>query len=1396
MLHQTGSRRRPFRRLILSTAILPVALAVQAFGVDWSGPVTLTINPTISAGLQEGRIDGNPFDLFSPNPLNGPNTGLGVGVSLGIRMGQSTLNFGDGSTLDPDNFWSDNRTWIYTGEINSGPTGRLSFAESIDDSTQIKIDGIVVLQDGTLDPSTTGVLNFAPNTFHAIEVRLGNGFNNAGPVTINNFTPTYGFGFSQTGATGTDGANYVAPVDPGTGALFHFVTAEAADANQDINVLGATNGGGGTAYGTTVTLSKVTNDHLTENSITFAPTTGNLITLMVNGSTPGGTLRSLNTVLAVANTKTVTITGNADFAPGALSTGPTPGAATLTGINLVKTGVGSLILDNPTNALAGTTIRVADGMLSILGSGGTTTPVSTLITAIEIGGAGAVAPVLRIGSSGATGTTFNNLFKTTQTATLEHLTGTTDTISGATFSITSGKTLTVNVAAGGLAINGAIADPSSPISNPTSVRGGTLKKMGNNTTLKLSGAMRVAGLNAAEGRLEVLGQLNLNSNPIIGANATLSLQNTSLVTPNIITFNPVPTTISIPTGTLEGLPGAFGAATNVLSLTGGTLNLGVAGLTAHLYDTGAAAAQAAFGGPLNPARTFTDYLNYFAGRGAGTVASTGAGGVAQLSFGSGFANTAMFAVLAPNYTRTDDIVSRLNGKIIITTPGLYTFATDSDDGSMLYIDGATVVSNNASQAHVRRTGQVQLSAGLHDIDIGYYEGTGLNGLIVDYAGPDTADAQTVIPNSVLLPSTDLQWTFQNPITISQNAVINAFAVSVPSVKLTVANRTLTVNGPRMDIGVLDLTTGGAGTYTINATTLGGQVDAKSILDGGNAVTLVNHGLGALIIESSASPQLQNAGSSVTVDVGPLGLVRGTGEGNPTGNATVTVSSGKMILSSKGGDQTFPFPNTFGGVDRSITATQLGSGAAGAVGAPIRTTISGNMTLPAGTTLSLSSSKNYILAVGGVTGAGSVNVQGGAVESAAPINLTGTAQITVTGTKFTTQGLAAGAITVTDSTLTNTGTLSSGIAALSVTRSTVTANGGTSADSISIADSFYSSTGALATGAGGIVLTGGTFKSSTLQLRGGTISGGVIAAQNGIIHVAEGTTVAATSATFTGNVSPTGLLARFISRGGTGALYAGNTQAGVLAMQTLPAAAQTFLTNALSFVPNADATVSTFFGGGVNTATFAMGFFGNFTAPTSGSYRFQIAQVDDTAGFWIDLDGDNVFETAGSSGNELASQIGAVGNGGIGTVTLVGGRSYNVAMSLEDTGGASGVEARFALPGEPSLSVVNPSDPAQAGLWTYALPNQVNVDAGAELDIEAINGNVDVLVKGRLEFDGAGSSTINSLTIGAGGVVEIGAGAPAPAEGFAESAAVPEPGVASLMLLGALGVLGRRRANRA
>ncbi len=1173
----------------------------------------------------------------------------------------------------------------------------------------------------------------------------------------------------------------------------------------------------------TVTLSDGGSPSITETSITFQPLVGNLETLTVDGL--GLTLRSLYTALATANSKTITINGTADFAPGSLNT-TTSGGPALTGVFLVKNGgTGTLIIDDFTsvNNLAGTTLRTLDGRISVFGGGGTANPLSTLTPAIELGASTPAqttqAPILRFVGDSATNTTFANNFKAFYTSTIEHFGTTNDTISSAsgTNGIASGKTLTVNVAEGGLNIAGVVASTSSG-----SVKGGILKKTGVDTTLTLSGGAFISSLNVAEGRVDV--PLRFRADTVtFGAGSTLTLRNTNTVSG---TTNILPATIAItPGGTLEGLPGNFSTATgqSVLNLTGGTLNLGLGGaspgLSAHLYTGDDGGANAAF-------NTFANFSAYFAGRGTGLLTSTGANGFTELSFAPGGGDTAMFAPIAPAFTATNNIVSRFNGKIVVNGAGLYTFATASDDGSMLYIDGKTVVANNFYQGTTRRTGTVSLSPGLHDIEIGFYEGGGLNSLTVDYSGPDTGDVQTNVPNSVLIPVDSAS--FLNTVTVTENSTINTSAASVASTTFA-APKTLNVNGYKLDMGPVTLGAPTAGTYIINANLQYGQVIARSIADGGLDVDLVNNGLGMLVLESGASPQLQNAGSSVTIANGELGVVLGGAGGSPTGNASVNVNGRSLTLSSKGGDQTYTpvgLSLTNGG---SIIAAKIGSGVAGTTATPIRTTLNTALTVNSGNTLSASSLDNYILRITGVTGAGSLNVPRGAVESTGAVNLTGNGQLTVDLASLTTlAGASARAIalsngsitntgtlnsvtnfTVSDSTVTSTGAVSAGGAmtltnanltsgglltatgGLTATSSTITANAGTTTSGINFTDSTLVSTGALTTGPGGIALNAAN-SVSNLELRGGSITGGPITAQGGIIHVTSGVTTAATSATFTGN-NPTGLLARFVTRGAqAGSIWPGQTQAGIFEIEHHEGVEKT-LTSALSFLPNqaADATISAYFGG-VSTEPnqFAIGFFGNFTAPVSGLYSAQVSQVDDDAGFWIDLDGDGVFETAGANGSELIAQRNCCGDSAVGTVPLVAGHTYKVGVAVEDGQGGSSLVGLFGLP-DAGLSVIDPSDPAQAGYWTYGKPNQVIVDAGSELDIRALNGAVNVSVNGKLDLRGAGSDTIESLVIGDGGVVNLGGPALAPAAALA----VPEPNSLGLLILGTVAFLNRRSRTR-
>src|SRR5262249_19031366 len=87
------------------------------------------------------------------------------------------------------------------------------------------------------------------------------------------------------------------------------------------------------------------------------------------------------------------------------------------------------------------------------------------------------------------------------------------------------------------------------------------------------------------------------------------------------------------------------------------------------------------------------------------------------------------------------------GKFNAPVAGTYNFDTGSDDGSMIWIDGNQVVSNNAFQPVTVKSGSANLTAGLHDIVIAFYQGTGGWGLYADVQVPGGTLQR--IPNSML-----------------------------------------------------------------------------------------------------------------------------------------------------------------------------------------------------------------------------------------------------------------------------------------------------------------------------------------------------------------------------------------------------------------------------------------------------------------------------------------------------------------------------------------------------------------------------------------------------------------------------------------------------------------------
>ncbi len=77
------------------------------------------------------------------------------------------------------------------------------------------------------------------------------------------------------------------------------------------------------------------------------------------------------------------------------------------------------------------------------------------------------------------------------------------------------------------------------------------------------------------------------------------------------------------------------------------------------------------------------------------------------------------------------------GYLRVCTEGEYTFWTESDDGSMLYVDTKRIVENGGKHPPQKKEGKVDLSPGFHVILVQFFQCEGGATLKVTYSGPDT-----------------------------------------------------------------------------------------------------------------------------------------------------------------------------------------------------------------------------------------------------------------------------------------------------------------------------------------------------------------------------------------------------------------------------------------------------------------------------------------------------------------------------------------------------------------------------------------------------------------------------------------------------------------------------------
>ncbi len=328
-------------------------------------------------------------------------------------------------------------------------------------------------------------------------------------------------------------------------------------------------------------------------------------------------------------------------------------------------------------------------------------------------------------------------------------------------------------------------------------------------------------------------------------------------------------------GTL--ISGAGGVAKGAVTLASGatlsTTSAGSTGLAALYYNHSGNQANIA---------SLPALLNHF---GANTTAPSLVQTAPSMNFagnGSGFP--------APYNSSATGFEAFYSGKVNITTAGNYTFNTSSDDGSMLFIDGQAVVTNNFDQPVTTRSGTIFLAAGMHDIVIAYNQGGGGYGMNAQISGAgnttmvdiNTSNAN-ITPDLIvgsLAGAGNVALTTGNLITGIDNSSTNFSGVISGIGSLT-----------KFGTGVQTLT--GANTYNGNTTVNGGTL---RLGNGSSSTHLADSA--NVVVATGAMLHLDFTGTDQINALWLDGLqlppgVYSSSSGFITGTGTLTVTSGLL-----------------------------------------------------------------------------------------------------------------------------------------------------------------------------------------------------------------------------------------------------------------------------------------------------------------------------------------------------------------------------------------------------------------------------------------------------------------------------------------------------------------------
>ncbi|HEY3322308.1 MAG TPA: autotransporter-associated beta strand repeat-containing protein [Planctomycetota bacterium] len=342
---------------------------------------TLKLSQSLpTPGLYEGSFgSGGAIDTTTPNP------------NTTIRMTTTQANTTAG--------WGGNQTWVYTGYVNNPNAFSVTwtFGENVDDVSWLKIDGNVLLNDGTWNNPTIATYTLTPGR-HPFEARFYNGGGGAGFVSSSWWTPgapVFGFGYDNLGRGQTVIGNYQSMTDPGDGSLFSINLAGAPVLPSSTTVAIAS-GATLDLNGSVQTLAGLTDSGGGGGSVTNGSATGTKLTIYAasGSSTFSGVIQ--DGAGAVALTK-----------DGA-STQILAGSNTYSGATTITAGVLALGADNVLPDGAGKAAVTVNATLDMAGHSDTInglTGTGTVDTSVG-------TATLTVGGGDAT-STFNGILKNT-----------------------------------------------------------------------------------------------------------------------------------------------------------------------------------------------------------------------------------------------------------------------------------------------------------------------------------------------------------------------------------------------------------------------------------------------------------------------------------------------------------------------------------------------------------------------------------------------------------------------------------------------------------------------------------------------------------------------------------------------------------------------------------------------------------------------------------------------------------------------------------------------------------------------------------------------------------------------------------------------------------------------